>query len=383
MGGGGAGRMGWRFAAFDTALVRRAADFGGGGGVCADVKASISSEGGARTGAPGKSTILLDVGKRAINALAFCEVSFSAARGGYACSSKKALKPSGIVFGEQGGESDIASPFTLDCGLLRGEISSSSPSRFCANGKYGELRSGSSSSFVGGLAGSYSSVCGAGMSTSGQAGCAGSYSCALPTVTGGLEGNSMLSEELCSTKGEELCSSSISVDGRERQNSGIGCWSCTLDSEGLTGLGNDGMLNAEAVDCREFDLLLGDMERLESECSEGKPCSWKAFHADNVGELGVMEARSVWIRRSGAEKAPLGGLSGRWLETKRSLVEISDSSSSPFSSSMPCMILGLVGLLGGGPRICGVSVEMRTQFCLRWPFLAFGLPLRADGFGSG
>lgn len=50
---------------------------------------------------------------------------------------------------------------------------------------------------------------------------------------------------------------------------------------------------------------------------------------------------------------------------------------------MPCMMLGLVGRLGGGPRICGVSVEMRTQFCRLCPFLAFGLPFSADGLAKG
>lgn len=81
-GGGGAERVGWKVTAFETALVRLAADFGGGGGASADVNASISSDGGASTGAPGKSTILLDVGTRAIKELAVSEVNFSAARGG-------------------------------------------------------------------------------------------------------------------------------------------------------------------------------------------------------------------------------------------------------------------------------------------------------------
>lgn len=46
-----------------------------------------------------------------------------------------------------------------------------------------------------------------------------------------------------------------------------------LDKDGLTGLGKDGMLNAEAVEFREFDCLLGEIERLEFECSDGKPYS--------------------------------------------------------------------------------------------------------------
>lgn len=58
-------------------------------------------------------------------------------------------------------------------------------------------------------------------------------------------------------------------------------------------------------------------------------------------------------------------------------------SKSSGSSSMPCIMLGLVGLLGGGPRICGVRVEIRTQFCLRCPLRALGLPFRAEGFCKG
>lgn len=48
------------------------------------------------------------------------------------------------------------------------------------------------------------------------------------------------------------------------------------------------------------------------------------------------------------------------------------------------MKLGLVGRLEveGGPRTCGVKVEMRTQFCRLCPFLALGLPFSADTFGS-
>lgn len=79
----------------------------------------------------------------------------------------------------------------------------------------------------------------------------------------------------------------------------------------MTGLGKEGMLKAEAVDCREFDRFSGEVVMLESECSDGRPCSWKAFHADSVGELGVMDARKVWIRRLGADAMRLFGLDGR------------------------------------------------------------------------
>lgn len=82
IGEAGAGRTGWKFTALETALERRRMDFGGGAGVSAQVKASISLLGGAKIGAPGKSTVRLGMGILAITALAFCEVNFSAARGG-------------------------------------------------------------------------------------------------------------------------------------------------------------------------------------------------------------------------------------------------------------------------------------------------------------
>lgn len=198
-GGGGAGRIGCRLAALDTALERRAADFGGGDGISAELKASIASDGGASIGAPGKSTVLVGVGSLAIMALAFSEVNFSVARVGLAWASKKPLEPSGMVLGEQGGESRTFLGPALLCPPV--------VSWTCAKAKYGELCSGAKSDLVGGLAGSYSCVSGGGISTRGQAGWAGSYSRASLTGTGGLEGNSTLSEELCSAKGEELCSS--------------------------------------------------------------------------------------------------------------------------------------------------------------------------------
>jgi hypothetical protein len=49
----------------------------------------------------------------AMTALAFADVNFSAARAGFdpeSCLSKKAWKPSGIVFGEHGGVSGISPP---------------------------------------------------------------------------------------------------------------------------------------------------------------------------------------------------------------------------------------------------------------------------------
>lgn len=64
-------------------------------------------------GAPGKSTGFVIVGMLAMTALAFADVNFSAARAGFdpeSCLSKKAWKPSGIVFGEHGGVSGISPP---------------------------------------------------------------------------------------------------------------------------------------------------------------------------------------------------------------------------------------------------------------------------------
>lgn len=95
------------------------------------MKASISSEsaGGARTGAPGKSTTPLGVGILAITELAFSDVNLSAARGTSTRWSKKLWNPSGIVFGEHGGESESAIPVAVDTGRLRGDISSSYENR--------------------------------------------------------------------------------------------------------------------------------------------------------------------------------------------------------------------------------------------------------------
>ena len=138
-GGGGAGRIGRRCADVETVRARLRA---GMGGVCEN-KPSCSSVGGASTGAPGKSTTRLGVGMRAIIELAFSEVSFSAARGWLTWLSKKALNPSGIVLGEQGGESDL-SLSSLEGGcFVCGETSSSSFEVLAAKWNMGELRSGS------------------------------------------------------------------------------------------------------------------------------------------------------------------------------------------------------------------------------------------------
>lgn len=118
---------------------------------------------------------------------------------------------------------------------------------------------------------------------------------------------------------------------------------------------------------------------------EVHPGSWKVVQLLKVGELEVKEARSVDMRRCGAKAVRLDGRE-RWvlLETNgRPPIVLLAPSKSSGSSSMPCIMLGLVGLLGGGPRICGVRVEMRTQFCLRCPLRALGLPFRADGFCKG
>lgn len=151
----------------------------------------------------------------------------------------------------------------------------------------------------------------------------------------------------------------------------------------LPGLGKRGRLKfEERFDCRDIDLVACDRDRSESDASDGSPCSWNAVHADNVGELGVNDARSADIRRFDVNEEALDGLESLWFETNLTPGCVGASSLSPDSSAIPCMILGLVGLLGGGPRICGVSVDIRTQFCLRCPFLAFGLPFNAEGFGN-
>lgn len=193
--------MGISIVALETVRERRAEDFGGGDGADADAKASSSLVGGGSTGAPGKSTVLVGVGNLAAMELAFSDVSFSTAGERTAVSPKNALNPAGIVFGEHGGESEGRLLLTYEVGLLLGEISSPSLDLFCANGKYGELCSWSRSALVGGLAGSYSS-CGAGSVTRGHVGCAGLYSFGLLAGKGGLDGKSMLSEELCNTKGD-------------------------------------------------------------------------------------------------------------------------------------------------------------------------------------
>lgn len=54
-----------------------------------------------------------------------------------------------------------------------------------------------------------------------------------------------------------------------------------------------------------------EIDKFESDTCDGRPCSLKAFQAERVGELGVSEARRVWIRRFGAKEAALGGLESR------------------------------------------------------------------------
>ena len=153
-----------------------------------------------------------------MTALAFAEVSFSDVRVGFdleSCLSKKAWKPSGIVFGEQGGVSGKSPPY--DVGLLRGEICSDErmPLKLvAANGRNGELLSGSVS-YHAGLAGSYSLWMGAGILTNGRAGCAGSYGLIFDTGNGGLDGSSG-SDKRFSANGDELPPSSMSVEGLDK-----------------------------------------------------------------------------------------------------------------------------------------------------------------------
>lgn len=143
-------------------------------------------------------------------------------------------------------------------------------------------------------------------------------------------------------------------------------------------------------DCRYADraaTVPGDADRddMSSKGCEVHPGSWKVVQLLRVGEVEVKDALSVDMRRCGAKAVILDGRERQgWLETNgRPPIVFVTSSKSSGSSSIPCIILGLVGLLGGGPRICGVSVDMRTQFCLRCPLRAFGLPFKAEGFCKG
>jgi hypothetical protein len=159
----------------------------------------------------------------------------------------------------------------------------------------------------------------------------------------------------------------------------------------LLGLGNDGMLKLEEwPDCLYADRTAAvegeaDFDDMASKGCEVHPGSWKVVQLLSVGDVEVEDALSVEIRRCGAKAVMLDGRE-RWFEVVtngRPPIVLVTPSKSNGSSSMPCIMLGLVGLLGGGPRICGVRVEIRTQFCLRWPLRAFGLPLRAEGFCKG
>lgn len=106
-GGRGAGRWGWRYSAVDAERFREDVFKGNGTG--------LSSMGGGRIGAPGKSTLWLCLRMRAMIVLALADVSFSfderAARGfdEFECVSElegwKPPKPWGMLFGEPGGDS--------------------------------------------------------------------------------------------------------------------------------------------------------------------------------------------------------------------------------------------------------------------------------------
>ena len=69
-----------------------------------------------------------------------------------------------------------------------------------------------------------------------------------------------------------------------------------------------------------------------------------------VGELEVKDARSVDMRRCGAKAVAFDRRHWRDTIGKPAMV-LAGTSKSIGYSSIPCMILGLVGLLGGGPRI--------------------------------
>jgi len=224
----------------------------------------------------------------------------------------------------------------------------------------------------------------------------GSYSSSFATGRGGLDVISASSETCTSTsewfsRSQPKSKPGSSVDGLVKQNSGTGWSRCTAVTVVLLGLGKDGMLKLDDwPDCRYADRAPAvpgdaDLEDMASAGCEVKPGSWKVVQLLKLGELEVNEARRVDIRRCGAKAVRLDGRE-RWvlLDTKgRPPIVLPVPSKSSGSSSMPCIMLGLVGLLGGGPRICGVRVEIRTQFCLLCPLRALGLPLRADGFCKG
>ena len=159
----------------------------------------------------------------------------------------------------------------------------------------------------------------------------------------------------------------------------------------LLGLGKDGMLKLEDwPDCRYADRAPAvhgdaDLDDMASAGCELHPGSWNVVQLLRVGEVEVKEARNVDMRRCGASAVMLDGRERCvWLDTNgRPAIVLVIPSKPSGSSSMPCIMLGLVGLLGGGPRICGVRVEIRTQFCLRCPLRAFGLPFKAEGFCKG
>lgn len=107
VGGGGGGRLGWRCAVVDTGRLRVV--FRGNG-------TGLSSMGGGRRGAPGKSTLRLCDSSRAMIVLALAEVNFSFVQGvargveeaewsSSRLFGENVLKSCGMLFGEQGGES--------------------------------------------------------------------------------------------------------------------------------------------------------------------------------------------------------------------------------------------------------------------------------------
>ena len=105
-GGGGAGRCGWRYPAVDTERLRD---------VCNGKGTGLSSMGGGKIGAPGKSTFWLCVLIRAMMVLALADVSFSCdenvPRGvdepecSFVLTRLDKLNVCGMLLGEHGGDS--------------------------------------------------------------------------------------------------------------------------------------------------------------------------------------------------------------------------------------------------------------------------------------
>jgi len=162
-------------------------------------------------------------------------------------------------------------------------------------------------------------------------------------------------------------SSSKSFEGRWKAKVGVG--SAWLVFQLRAGLGNGGILKIEEAVLRRAGFLAGGDEGGESYfAASGEKVSSRSKRArDNVGELGVNEARRVvgFSLTSGANMLELGGRGrDRTFETFRPSGTNAPSIElvSGDSSCMPFRLDGLGDRLH--PSIVGAS-DIRTQFCRR------------------